>query len=148
MLNKMNSSVKTSFAFLLILLLLTTSCSKPQSQVCFDRICVNVEIADTPSEQAQGLMYRTSLDGGMIFKFDNPSRNFFWMKNTLIPLDMIWLDEQLDILYIEKNVPPCKIEDCPHYGPEADSMYVIEVNSGFMDANGLSSESEVEFRNI
>ena len=134
--------------FTLVLLIFIVSCSKPTPQVCFDQICVYIEIADTPSEQAQGLMYRNSLDGGMLFKFDKSSTNLFWMKNTLIPLDMIWLNEKMDIIHIEKNVPPCKTEVCTSYGPEADSMYVVEVNAGFMDSNNLSYDSEVEFVSV
>jgi|SRR3989344_3400081 len=144
----MNTNLKIIFILVFLSFVVLTSCSKPQPQVCFDQICVDVEIADTPSEQSQGLMYRNSLDRGMLFKFDKPSRNFFWMKNTLIPLDMIWLDEKMDIIHIEENVPPCKTEQCVSYGLEADSMFVVEINAGFMDSNNLNYESEVEFKNI
>src|SRR3989344_3984554 len=139
MLNRMKANLKT--IFILVLLIFIVSCSKPQPQVCFNHICVDVKIANTPSEQSQGLMYEKSLDGGMLFKFDKMGRYYFWMENTLIPLDMVWLDNNQKIVHIEKSVPPCKVEECPSYGPQADSMYVLEVNAGFMDANGLSYES-------
>ncbi len=144
----MNTNIQIFIILSLVSTLILTSCSKPISQVCFDSVCVNVKIADTLSEQTQGLMYEKSLDGGMLFKFDKMNRYYFWMQNTLISLDMVWLDNNMELIYIEKDVPPCEAEECPSYGPSADSMFVIEVNAGFMDANKITYDSKVEFRNI
>lgn len=100
---------------------------------------LQVETARTPSEQARGLMFRTLLpeDHGMLFIFKRLGKNRFWMKNTLIPLDIIWLDARKRIIHIEYQVPPCKLDPCPDYGPSADSLYVLEVNSGVVHKRGL-----------
>ena len=93
---------------------------------------LQVEVARTQEKRALGLMFRTALaeDRGMLFVFDRPGLYRFWMKNTLIPLDMVWLDDRKRIIYIEYQVPPCKVDPCPVYGPTADSLYVLEVISG------------------
>ena len=79
-------------------------------------------------------MMRTELpaDAGMWFVFEEnaPGRKF-WMKNTLIPLDIMWADGSGSIVYIEEQVPPCEENPCPTYGPSGEvSRYVFEVNSG------------------
>ncbi|HUK57408.1 MAG TPA: DUF192 domain-containing protein [Nitrospiria bacterium] len=93
---------------------------------------LRVEVARTPEEQTRGLMFRTALpeDRGMLFIFERPAEHLFWMKNTLIPLDMVWMDDRKRIIHIEYQVPPCQLEPCPVYGPSADSLYVLEVVSG------------------
>ena len=67
----------------------------------------------------------------MLFIFpDEAPRRTFWMKNTLIPLDMIWLDKEYTIVHIETDVPPCTTTVCPSYWPlETQSQYVIELNA-------------------
>ena len=84
------------------------------SSVCFGNPpaggCFQVELARTESERDQGLMYRKELDKnkGMLFIFDKEGIYPFWMKNTLIPLDMIWIDSNNKIVFIAQNVQPCK----------------------------------------
>ncbi len=92
-------------------------------------------------------MGRTSLapDRGMLFIFQKTSRHKFWMKNTLIPLDMIWLDQDKRIIYIEKRVPPCKTRDCPFYGPTQKSLYTLEIDSGMADRYGLKVGMILDF---
>ena len=91
-----------------------------------------VEVARTEETRALGLMFRTALteDRGMLFIFEQPGLHRFWMKNTLIPLDMVWMDDRKRIIHIEYQVPPCKLDPCAVYGPSADSLYVLEVISG------------------
>jgi uncharacterized membrane protein (UPF0127 family) len=67
----------------------------------------------------------------MLFIFDTPSNYNFWMKNTKLTLDMIWLDKSFTVLYINSNTPPCTAAPCPSYGPaQAQAIYVLEVNGG------------------
>jgi len=90
------------------------------------------EIADTPAEQEQGLMFRKSLpqNQGMLFIFEDEQPRAFWMKNTLIPLDMIFIDANWRIVKLIKNAEPCKEDPCPTYDSERPAKYVLEVNAG------------------
>lgn len=114
-------------------------CNK-EPRVFLGTASVRVEVAQTQTELARGLQYRSSLakDSGMLFIFPQNVEAMFWMKNTLIPLDIIWLDENKKIVHIEKNVPPCLQEQCPVYGPSEQVVYVLEVNAGFADANDIA----------
>lgn len=77
---------------------------------CLNGYCFKLEIAKTVIERAKGLMFREKLDEnkGMLFIFPTVEKHGFWMKNTLIPLDIIWIDESNKVVYIKKNVLPCK----------------------------------------
>lgn len=92
-----------------------------------------LEVARTQQEQSTGLMYRTQLPAnrGMLFVFSPPRPVSFWMKNTLIPLDMVFVSNGV-VKHIIAQVPPCRTITCPGYGPdpkiEIDS--VIELSSG------------------
>ena len=106
----------------------------PRGRVLFpDGARVSVDIVDTDATRQRGLMFRTSLaaNEGMIFVFDVPGFYPFWMKNTLIPLDMLWLDPEGRVVSIASSVPPCKSDPCPSYPPTADALYVVELVAGF-----------------
>jgi uncharacterized protein len=92
----------------------------------------SVEIAADPDLRAQGLMYRDQLRPatGMLFFFPTDGDYGFWMKNTIIPLDMIWLDSARKVVHIKANAPPCKIEECPSFDPGVPSRYVLELAAG------------------
>ena len=98
-----------------------------------DRTHVRAELAATEAEREHGLMQRTFLGAtdGMLFVFDAPGLHAFWMKDTLIPLDMLWLDASGKVVSIAESVPPCKTPECPTYPPKAAASYVLEVNAGF-----------------
>lgn len=106
-------------------------------------IAVQAEIADTIEERSYGLMNRASLeeDAGMIFIFEEAGPHSFWMKNTLIPLDMIFIAENMTIVDIHKNATPLSEEPII---PCADCKYVLEVNGGFCDKNGITIGDKVE----
>lgn len=113
-----------------------------RAQVVFpDKTTASVEIADTESTRSRGLMFRERLapNEGMIFVFDEPGEHAFWMKNTLIPLDMLWLDGAKSILHIAHSVPPCKADPCPTYAPAAGARasFVVELESGFANRHGV-----------
>src|SRR5262245_56049422 len=103
-----------------------TRVTKPAPRIVFpDGYAVTVEIAADEDTRQQGLMYRDRLaeDRGMIFFFASTGEYPFWMKNTLIPLDMIWIDESRRIAHIAHDVPPCKADPCPSYPPNAPAKY-------------------------
>ncbi len=92
----------------------------------------SVDVARTPEEISQGLMYRESLPPrtGMIFLFSDSSPRHFWMKNTMIPLDIIWMDREGRVLFISANTPPCRSDPCPTYGPDRPAAVVLEIAGG------------------
>lgn len=94
----------------------------------------NVEIADEPNEREKGLMFRDNLsqDTGMFFIFDEPKILNFWMKNTLIPLDIIFIDENFKIISVSENAEPCIEKDamCPGYFSQSAAKYVLEIAGG------------------
>jgi len=82
----------------------------------------------------------------MLFIFPEEGEYGFWMKNTLISLDIIWIDENQKIVHIEK-AEPCTEEPCKVYRPTADAIYVLEINSGLTDKLNISIADEVVLKN-
>ncbi len=107
---------------------------------------INAEIADNPLERTIGLMNRTGLaeSAGMLFIFEGEAMRSFWMKDTLIPLDMIFVSEDLEIVHIQKNARPCESNPCMHYSSVYPAKYVVEVNGGFADRNNIQIGDKVE----
>jgi uncharacterized membrane protein (UPF0127 family) len=160
------SKMKTQISLAIILGLLLLSCSKPKpvnsqsnnipwaaqsppsedkgqrlpigaNMIVGDQI-IALEVAQTPQQQEIGLMYRSSLadDRGMLFPFNPPRYTLFWMKNTVIPLDIVFLREgEIRAIYI--NVPPCKTPSCPTYGPQTKIDQAIELRGGRAQELGL-----------
>jgi uncharacterized protein len=108
---------------------------------------VQVEVADTPDTRARGLMYRRDLaaDAGMLFIFPNESVQRFWMKNTPLPLDMLFIDAAHRIVGIVADTRPFTTNPL---GVETPSQYVLEVHGGFCAAHGLATGDRVEFVQI
>ena len=110
-------------------------------------VSVRVELARSGQERAQGLMFREHLDAdaGMLFLYDEETIRRFWMRNTLIPLDMIFISANLRVAGVVENAEPQT--DTPR---EVDqpSQYVLEVNGGFAAEHGITAGTPVEFRNI
>jgi uncharacterized membrane protein (UPF0127 family) len=103
-------------------------------------IPVYVDVANDPEERSRGLMFRKSMEwnNGMLFVFEDVEYLSFWMKNTYIPLDMIFVDKDLRIVDIKEDVQPCLQEDiCPSYPSKQPAKYVLEVNAGFVQQNGI-----------
>jgi uncharacterized protein len=108
---------------------------------------VRVEIARTEPEQRKGLMNRTSLDedAGMIFIFDRSEVHSFWMMNTLIPLDMIFADDEGRIVGIVERAEPRTTTQRSVWVP---SRYVLEVNGGWSKAHGVKAGDRIRFENV
>jgi uncharacterized protein len=87
--------------------------------------------ADAPSRE-HGLMMRTTLasDHSMLFVFPLSTPQGFWMKNTLIPLDILYFDTNRRLVSMQLNVPPCKADPCPVYPSNAPARYVLEISAG------------------
>lgn len=113
-------------------------------------ITILAEIADTPQKRATGLMFRDHLkkDHGMLFFFSEPQAWTFWMKNTKIALDLIWLDGKKRVVHIERNVPICTRTDdsCPQYRSNTDdAMFVLEIAGGTVDGYKIEKGSKLQF---
>ena len=111
----------------------------PTANVVLNGQPYTVELAQSQAERSRGLMNRTSLgqDRGMLFIGERTGPISFWMKNTLIPLDIIFLDEQWKVVGLHSNVPPCEADPCPTYPSPAPAMHVLEINAGQAQALGV-----------
>jgi uncharacterized membrane protein (UPF0127 family) len=112
-------------------------------------LAVDAEIAATPETRAHGLMERPSLpaDQGMLFIFEAAQPLSFWMFNTLIPLDMIFADQERRITTIHASVPPCRPPSrCPTYASRGAAQFVLEVNAGTAAHAGVSVGDELRWK--
>jgi len=134
------------FVILILLFFYTINSNK----ICFSENCFNVEIASTSEELSKGLMFRENLEknSGMLFVFPEENFHNFWMKNTLIPLDIIWINSNKKIIFIEHNVQPCLEEICETYSSDEKALYVLEINGGMAEEIGLKIGDDVELKLI
>lgn len=109
-----------------------------------------VELATTPAEQEHGLMDRTSMpsDHGMLFVFPVSQPLTFWMKNTLIPLDMLFFDANRRLVAIQADAQPCKAEPCKLYPSNVPARYVLELNAGTAARLGLHKGDVISFSHV
>jgi uncharacterized protein len=106
-----------------------------------------VEIADDDAERARGLMFRDELaaDHGMLFVHEREEPQAYWMKNTKIPLDILYFDSNRKLVSAQRHVPPCYQGDrCPPYPSEGNARYVLELNAGLADALGVTAGDELQ----
>jgi len=117
------------------------------SKACINSNCFSIELAETNAERAKGLMYKAKLGqyNGMLFVFDKEGIYPFWMKNTLMPLDIIWIDKDQKIVFMAKDSQPCELEQCVSINPEVEATYVLEINAGFCDGLDIKVGDAVIF---
>jgi len=127
--------------FLLYLLMLAacSACASGEPSVVLGGKTFSVEIADSSEEHQLGLMFRDSMpaDHGMIFIFPDEAPRSFWMKNTRIPLDIMYFDRDLRMVSISADTPPCRVARCPSYPSVAPAKYVLELNGGSAASLGV-----------
>ncbi|MCZ6667529.1 MAG: DUF192 domain-containing protein [Gammaproteobacteria bacterium] len=101
-----------------------------RTQLIINGVTYTLEIAKTSKQRQQGLMFRQQLEirEGMLFIYPQPGNHRIWMKNTRIPLSVIWLDENGVIIDVQ-ILPPCDSDPCQSYGVSRVSKYIIELNS-------------------
>jgi uncharacterized protein len=118
-----------------------------EKKVCFGDNCFIAELAKTEKKISQGLMFRDSLapDRGMLFIFGQSGVYNFWMKNTKIPLDIIWLNDKKEIVFLADNVAPCYQEFCPSINPGEKAKYVLEINAGLAEKLRLKMGDKADF---
>lgn len=127
---------------LIAMVVLAAACVASSATITIDTaqgpVTVTAETADESAERARGLMERASLDenAGMLFVFDGDAPRSFWMKNTLIPLDMLFIDSQGRIVDMT-TMQPCRTVLCESYTSQP-ARYVLEVNAGFAEKHGVA----------
>ena len=137
------------FGLMLVTLALVVSiqaCAAKGSSVELKGHTFSVEIADTDATREHGLMDRTEMaaDHGMLFVFQDDIPRAFWMKNTKIPLDMLYFDADRRLVSVQHNVPPCTADPCPAYSSGAPARYVLELNGGEARKIGVMAGDEME----
>jgi len=127
----------------------------PRGTVKIDNVVLEVQIADTGPLLTRGLMFQEEMpfDQGMLFVFEGEERRSIWMPNMQFSLDILWLDNEGNVLHIEKNIPPCKTAletaSCPSYkGDNKLAKYVLEVTAGFVDEFNITENSKLEIVSI
>jgi len=121
---------------------LLVACSPSAVRISFDGgekpVSLQVELAKTTEELKKGLMHRKTLEPGtgMLFIFPDESKHYFWMKDTLIPLDMIFMNSEKKIVGVVKDAVPGSVK---LLGVDVPSRYVLEVNSGESEQFGLKA---------
>ena len=134
---------------LLPLLLALSACASartPWVEVGGERF--QVEVADDDAERARGLMFRDAMadDHGMLFIHDAEEPQAYWMKNTKIPLDILYFDDERKLVAQQRDVPTCSLGDaCPSYPSDAPARYVLELNAGEAERLGLKDGAEMRF---
>jgi len=126
----------------------------PKGTVKIDDIALQVQVADTEPRRVRGLMFQNQLpyDQGMIFVFDKAGVYSLWMLNMQFSLDMIWFDQDGNIVHIEKDIQPCKTAletmTCQSYTPEGKATYILEVTAGFVDKFHITKDSKLHIISI
>ena len=123
----------------LIALLINPAFAAGMTRITVGSAVFQVEIAQTPEQRERGLMFRRELppDQGMLF-VQPPGRAAFWMKNTFIPLDLLYFDPDGALLQIEANARPCQTPDCPIYASQQTTVrYILEINAGAAAQRGI-----------
>lgn len=126
---------------------MTISQETKYADVCLKNECFKAELAITNQEKAKGLMYRTSLDdkSGMLFIYNPASKPGIWMKNTKIPLDIIWLNQDKEIVFLAKDAQPGDENNYQHFQPQVLAGYVLEINAGWADKLNLKTSDKADF---
>ena len=133
---------------LLLLMLLLSGCASAGSWVELGGQRYQVEVADDDAERARGLMFRDELAAGtgMIFLHDRQEPQAYWMKNTKIPLDILYFDNARKLVAQQRDVPPCSAGDsCPSYPSNVPARYVLELNAGEAAKLKLQNGAELKF---
>lgn len=139
---------RTVLAVVLVLLVGACRAGEPWVEVGGQRYYV--EIADDDALRSRGLMYRDELGAseGMFFIWRQPAPRAFWMLNTRIPLDIVYIGPELKIVDWSLNTPPCRTRRCPSYPSRAPAQYVLEVNAGEMMRLGVEIGARIRVGNI
>lgn len=132
-------------ALTLATLIPLAACAKGGPSVELKGKRYTIEIVEDDASRERGLMDRTHMDAdhGMLFVFDQDAPRAFWMKNTKIPLDMLFFNSDRKLISVQHRVPPCLADPCPAYSSGAPARYVLELNGGQAEQLGLTPGDEM-----
>ncbi|TZF82450.1 DUF192 domain-containing protein [Cognatilysobacter lacus] len=139
--------MKTRWLLPLALLLITGCASGRGAWVELSGKRYSVEIAADDASRERGLMFREEMaaDHGMLFLHDREEPLAYWMKNTKIPLDILYFDTGRHLVAQRRDVPPCTLGDqCPPYPSDAPARYVLELNAGQAEQLKLAKGTELK----
>ncbi len=133
---------------LIILIIALENTPKMHAEVDFESVKIKAEVADTTLKQMKGLMFRKGLKEkeGMIFVFNNEDYHSIWMMNMSFPIDIIWINDDFEIVHIARNVQPCFI-NCPVYTPFDKARYVVEINANLTEKYNIEVGDFVDIKN-
>ncbi len=108
---------------------------------------IQAELADTPQKRSRGLMFRERLapNVGMLFVFEEEGEWSFWMKNTIVALDILWLGPDKKIVHVEENVQGCRADPCAEYKPNKSALYALELPAGTIKREKLANGMKLVF---
>ncbi|MBU4274316.1 DUF192 domain-containing protein [Patescibacteria group bacterium] len=141
-------SILLATVIIIVVTVFLLRCDEKISRICFSNYCFNAEIANTPKTREKGLMFRENIEQneGMLFIFPEEDIYSFWMKDTLISLDIIWLNSNKEIVFISRNNQPCADEPCSFINPETKAKYVLEINAGIAQETKISVGDKMELK--
>lgn len=127
-----------------------TQVKKDFVDVRINSFSVKAKVADLPDERKKGLSKLDSLPmgEGLFFVFDNPGSYGIWMKDMKFAIDILWIGEDRKVMAIAINVPPEPGKKDPElavYKPDGNAKYVLEVNAGLVNLNGIKAGDQVNF---
>ena len=138
--------MQESYKIIAVLVVFLSACAIPSVTIITEigNVSVVVEIADTPEEHARGLMFRDNLseNTGMLFIFNESAPRTFWMKNTRIHLDMLFINNST-IVHIVERAQPCMMDPCPTYSSNDGADSVLEVTAGFVTRHSITRGDHV-----
>ena len=119
----------------------------PSPTASVDGVSLKLELATTPAARELGLGGRASIarDFGMLFIFPTPDRYSFWMKDTLVPLDIFWLSDQGQVVFMEENLATSTYPTV--FYPPVPVRYVLETAAGFGQAHGIATGTPFTLKN-
>lgn len=148
------SIIKPYVLGFLLFCLSLSGCPGPEPAALFSTPAgpakVLLEVADSEKERNRGLMFRTHLEEGrgMLFVFEQPGQPAFWMKNTYLELDILFLSTEGIIVDLFEDLPPCPMDPCPRYAPRSPARYVLEVAGGFVAHHAVRRGDRVRLENV
>ena len=120
-----------------------------QVNVTINNVTLVADIADTNELRSKGLSVKDTLNEtqGMLFVFSTEREHSFWMKGMKFPIDIIWLDDDKEVIHVEHSLEPCNLgSSCPTYGPDRGSLYVLETVAGFAQKYNVTENTYVDFQ--